>query len=240
MSDDGSGDGEEGVEENRHTDATEPHEDDTYETDDEKDDPKLVASPCEVLDLEGEHRDLADEESAENGDEDDGGDRREELCEEILIGWEHPEEGGCKESRGGRCESEEALGLSGVDIELGEAETREDGEDERSCDEDYLPSFHVEDWGGEIARDEPAHIGGVDGGRSETERYVVSEGVEFLSHWAANTERTCGETVEKVEYGTADDEEGGSLEETLEGAERRDDTAEEVHRRDGVRDVWFD
>lgn len=240
MSEDGSRDGEEGVEENRHADAAEPHEDYANETDEEKDDAKLIARPREVLDLEGEHGDLADEESAEYGDEDDCGDGGEELREEILIGWEHPEEGGREETGGCRGEAEEALGLSGVDIELGEAETCEDGKYERSDDEDHLPALHIEDWCGEAARDEPAHIGGVDGGRSETERDIVSEGVELLAHRAANTERAGSETVEEVEYGATDDEESGSLEETLESAERRDDTAEEVHRRDGVRDVWFD
>ena len=240
MSEDGSRDGEEGVEENRHTDAAEPHEDDANETDEEKYYAELVASPREVLDLEGEHGDLADEESAEYGDEDDCGDGGEELREEILIGWEHPEEGGREETRGRRGEAEEALGLSGVDIELGEAEACEDGEDEGSGDEYYLPALHVDDWGGEVASYEPSHIGGVDGGRRETERDIVSEGVELLAHWSANTERASCETVEEVEHGAADDEESGSLEETLEGAECRDDTAEEVHRRDGVRDVWFD
>ena len=181
---------------------------------DEEDVLDLVATPSPLLELQGKKRYLGHEHPTAEHDERQHDGQRERDVHELgaTTHDERPPEQGV----GRRGQSDERGGLALVEIELGQAEGREGGDDESHVGEDAAQA--VEPLGVRQLVKEGEHHRG----RGHTEGDVVGQRVEFLADGRRYPQQACAHAVEEVEDSAQDDEGQGPLLLALKGKARGD------------------
>ena len=190
-----------------------------------------VGGPAVGGELQGEHGDFGHEQVArEGGEHHDDVEPVGRGCQRVAAahGEGAPEEG---IGRGG--EADEGVGLARVEVELGQPQGRERGDEEGQVGDDEAGGRAGE---GQFrfAEEGKGHCGG-----RHAERDVVGQRIELLADGRGHVEQPCGKAVEEVEHRARDDGGHRGSKAALQGENRGHAPAEQVAAGQRVGDMAF-
>ena len=198
----------------------------------QEDEAHFVVLPRQVLELQREHRNLRYQQPREEADQCQQSERMNTAAGQYRMVARY--ERGPEQRVGRHRQTDERSRLARIVVKLRQAQGREYGDEESRVGKPGRHAFHIGGVGHLLKQGED------DERRCHAEADVVGQRIQIFADRGMCIQRTCGQSVEKVEHGTDDDKQQRQFVAAFEGHHAGDAARKQVQAGQCVRNMSGD